>query len=259
METEDTTRGSVADAANPAPCCDPAEDVDWGEWLCRELVAHFDVETEPCAVELVQRAAGRLNAKRAPAAPLEPIILWMTTPTAFIGPGRYIYLSRGLLHQACCQEAVAFTLAHEMAHHDLGHTQLYRGKLALVRHLRGSLIAAAVLTMADHWLNGPENEAAADARSLDLCLAAGYDGARCLELFDLLERYALDHGAIECVFGPEEDLHSVQEGHHGWRAAARSWIWRHRYGYLPIRARKEQLLARLGAPDRTRRGQRAIR
>jgi predicted Zn-dependent protease len=252
METKDPTRGSVAEAANPAPCGELGEDVEWGERLYRELVAHFDVETEPWAVELVQRAAERLNRKRAPAAPLEPIILWMTTPTAFIGPGRYIYFSRGLLHQACWEEAVAFGLAHEMAHHDLGHTQLYRRKLALVRYLPGSMIVAAVLGIADHWLNGPEYETAADARALNLCLAAGYDGTRCVQLFDVFEAYALDYHAIECVFGPEDDLTPPREGLRDWRAAAQSWIWHRRYGYLPIRVRKEALLARLNAPSRAR-------
>ena len=251
MQAQDPRIDSVGQPQT-GTCQDPEQELQWGEWLYGELVAHFDVETEPWAVDLVHRAAARLNEERAPAPAMEPVILWITTQTAFTGPGRYLYLSRELLHRAYWEEAVAFTIAHEMAHHDLGHTQLYRGKLALVRHLPGSLIAAAVLTMADYWLNGPENEAAADARALDLCLAAGYDGARCMELFDILEAYALDHGAIECVFGPEEVPHPREEQHHGWRTAAQSWIWRRRYGYPAIRARKEALLARLGAQESVR-------
>jgi predicted Zn-dependent protease len=252
MQTEAKRIGAAGLAPEPDNHHDPVEELQWGEWLYGELVAYFDMETEPWAVDLVHRAAARLNRERAPAPAMEPVVLWMTTLTAFTGPGRYLYLSRELLHRAHSEECVGFTIAHEMAHHDLGHTQLYRGKLALVRHLPGSLMVAAVLSMADHWLNGPENEATADAHAIDLCLAAGYDGARCLELFDLFEAYALDHGAIECVFGPEEDPHPLAGDHPDWRAAARSWVWRHRHGYPAIRARKEALRARLGAQEPAR-------
>lgn len=252
MKAQEASIGSAGLTPEPDNLPDPEEELQWGERLYSEVIAEFDVETEPWAVDLVHRAAARLNRERAPAPAMEPVLLWMTTPTAFTGPGRYIYYSRGLLHLACWEEAVAFTLAHEMAHHDLGHTRLYRGKLALVRHLPASLAAAAVFAMVDHWLHGPEHEAAADARALDLCLAAGYDGLRCTQLLDSFEAYALDYHAIECVFGPEADLPPPEAEHQGWRAAAQSWLWRHRYGYPAIRARKEALLARLGAREPAR-------
>lgn len=242
MEARSGANDAPSQRGQPDAGLDPQEEGLWGECLFSELLTHFDVETEPGTADLVYGAAARINQVRRPAPALLPVVLWITTPTAFTGPGRYVYLSRELLHRAYWEEAVAFVLAHEMAHHDLGHTRLFRGKLALVRHLPGSLVAAAALTMADHWLNGPENEAAADARALDLCLAAGYEGARCVALFDILEAEALDYHAIECVFGPEADAESP-EAHPGWQAAAQSWLWRHRYGYPAIRTRKEALLA----------------
>jgi predicted Zn-dependent protease len=242
MQTNDRPAEAARTEAQPDTWVDGAEDREWGEWLYGELAAHFDVETEPWAVELMERVSRRLHRERAPAAPLEPVILWMTTPTAFTAPGRYVYYSRGLLHLASWEEAVAFTLAHEMAHHDLGHTRLYRGNLALVRHLPASLIAAAIAGMADHWLNGPELEAAADARALDLCLAAGYDGLRCIQMFDRFEAYALDYHTIEAVFGPEPDPGPRPEGVAGVSSAIRSWLWHRRNGYAPIRTRKEALL-----------------
>jgi Zn-dependent protease with chaperone function len=220
-------------------------ETEWGDWLYERLVEEVDIETEPWAVELVQRVAARLNQARWPAAPLEPVILWMTSPMAFTAPGRYIYYSRGLLHMASGEEPVAFVLAHEMAHHDLGHTRFFRGKLAPLRHLPGALVLAAVQALADHWLNSAENEAVADACALDLCRAAGYEGALCVRIFDVLEAYALDYHAIECVFGPEEALQPHPEGLSRWPELARSWVWQHCHSHPPIRNRKEALLARL--------------
>jgi len=220
-------------------------ETEWGDWIYQHLVEEFDVETEPWAIELVQRAAARLNQVRPPAAPLEPVILWMTSPIAFTAPGRYIYYSRGLLHMASREEAVAFTLAHEMAHHDLGHTRFFRGRLAPLRHLPGALLLAALQSLADHWLSSVESEAAADARALDLCQAAGYDVSRCVQIFDVLEAYALDYHATDAVFGPEDKLKLHPDGLHGWSTAARSWVWNHSHSHPPIRNRKEALLARL--------------
>jgi predicted Zn-dependent protease len=250
MQTQEKA-ASAPEECFPLPELDPnfelGDDLAWGEWLYRWLESCFDVEIEPWAVDLVGRAAERLNRERTPAEPLMPVVLWISSLTAFTGPGRYLYVSRGLLHRACWEEAIAFTLAHEMAHHDLGHTRIFRGKLELVRHLPGVFGAAFALTMADRWLHGPENETAADSRALDLCLAAGYDGSRCLELFDIFEAYALDHGAVESVFGPNVELNAVEGGFDRWRAAAQSWLWRRRYGYPSIRSRKELLIARLNA------------
>lgn len=57
----------------------------------------------------------------APAAPLVPIVLWSPLYGAWTLPGRYLYITSELQQTLQSDDAVAFVLAHEMAHHDLGH------------------------------------------------------------------------------------------------------------------------------------------
>lgn len=77
---------------------------------------------------------------------------------------------------------------------------------------RAVLVTAALLI--ERRVHGPENEAAADARALELCLAAGYNGSHCIQLFDILESDALDRGDLDGVFGLEDSLDpAVREGH----------------------------------------------
>src|SRR5579862_7518712 len=104
------------------------DDLALGEWLHRELVAAYGVETEAWARERVRRVERQLQVKRAPAPRMQPEILWLPEATAFTAPGRYLYISRELLQRAASDDPVAFVLAHEMAHHDLGHLDAFRGR-----------------------------------------------------------------------------------------------------------------------------------
>src|ERR1700738_1866604 len=106
------------------------DDVNAGEWLHERLVASFGLETETWATGRVGGRAGRLNRVRdgcpVPGACthlLQAEILWMQEMNAYAAPGRYVYLSRELLQRAASDEPIALVLAHEMAHHDLGHTR----------------------------------------------------------------------------------------------------------------------------------------
>ena len=67
------------------------------------------------------RSAARLNAQRSPAPPLRPVVMWAARMVAFTLPGDRVFLSRELLQRFAEDAQVAFVLAHEMAHHDLGH------------------------------------------------------------------------------------------------------------------------------------------
>ena len=58
------------------------------------------------------------------------------------------------------EEAIAFAIAHEMAHHDLGHTRIYQEMLAQARFVPGSLTATLFLRLGQRWLNSPEQERA---------------------------------------------------------------------------------------------------
>src|SRR3989442_254287 len=71
-------------------------------------------------------------------------------------------------------DPLAFVLAHEMAHHELGHLNLFHGRLSLLRTVPGAPVAALAVYLVEKLLISPEWELAADARALELCLAAGY-------------------------------------------------------------------------------------
>ena len=216
---------------------------DWtiGEWLHGELAGRFGLETERWATEKVVRVERQLQVKRAPRDRKQPVVLWMQEMNAFTTPGRYMYISRELLQRASSDDPVALVMAHEMAHHDLGHLDLFSGRLAALRTIPGGVGIAAGIWLAHRILVSPEQESEADAYAFDLCRRAGFDGHRCLELFDILEVQALDHGDIDVVFGQEE--RPVDAG----RALSglRSWTWRHLRGYPSIRDRKSALMERI--------------
>lgn len=223
---------------------DPAEAA--GEWLHDELMKAFGLETEAWATDRVARISSALDAKRPFGKPLTVEILWMQEMTAFAAPGRYVYISRELLQRTADDEPSALAIAHEIAHHDLGHLDLFAGRIGSLRHMPGGVATVAAIRLAQRAWNSPGNEAAADAYALDLCLGAGYDGAKCLQLFDILEAYAIDHGDLDIVFGTDEMLKDRPAGVRGMLARASASAFEHARGYLPIRTRKEVLLTRLG-------------
>jgi hypothetical protein len=191
-----------------------------------------------------------LNRVRRPLPPLEVVVLFEDELSALIGPGRTIYVTRGLLHRAWWPEAAAMAVAHEMAHHDLGHTRVFAERLRWLRQMPGALLLHVMQRAAGRWLNGPETESEADALGLDLCLRAGYDGRRCIELFDVMETYALDHGDVETALGLEEltelfpHAGSPQE-RPGAVARLRLWLHERMSGYAAVRARKAALVRQL--------------
>lgn len=189
-------------------------DDEFGDWLYATLVAEYAQESEGWAVERVERVTGRLNDVRlaCPVAgtcphPLKSHILWVGATNAFAAPGRYIYITRPLLERFGDDDPVAFILAHEMAHHDMGHVRLLTPALAKVRYLPGSLLVAAVLKVLQGAFRTRAQEEAADAYALDLCIAAGYDPKVCLTAFDIMEAHLLDVRAIDAVFGPNSVCH----------------------------------------------------
>lgn len=214
-----------------------ARDDDLGDWMHGKLVEEYSEETEAWAVERVARVTDRLNAVRAacpvPGAcsyPLRTHILWVGQMNAFAAPGRWIYLTRELLQRCDGDEPVAFVLGHEMAHHDLGHVRLITPALSKLRSLPGNLFFISLLRLLDHGFMSAEREAAADAYALDLCLAAGYDGTRCLELLDIMEAHALNNRDLDIVFGPD---------------GGENRFWRWQRGYPSLRARRDALRRQL--------------
>ena len=94
---------------------------EFGDWLHEELVSEYAGEIEAWAIERVRRVMARLNAERPDGAPLVAEILWVPACNAFTTVGSYVYISRRLLERLPSDDATAFVLAHEIAHHDCGH------------------------------------------------------------------------------------------------------------------------------------------
>jgi hypothetical protein len=216
----------------------------FGEWLHNQLHEAVAFETEAWALDRVKRVEGRLQAGRPDIHRLVVEIPWMEVVTAFTSPGRYIYFTRSL-YQLCGTDAeVAMVIAHEIAHHDLGHVKLFASWAPKIIHFPGArLLAYAFLTLERH-LYGPKNECDADCHALDLCIEAGYNPQECLELFDILEQYAWDMENSDIIYGP--DLPGDELGEHAsWKKKVEIWAWEHEHGYLPISDRRQVLLKHL--------------
>src|SRR5262245_33211538 len=175
--------------------------------LHNELLTEYGADTEePWVAERLMRVMARLNAVRQDGAPLAAHCLRIPAFNAFTVPGRNIYISRQLLERLPSDESAAFALAHEVAHHDLGHLELFRSWLDLLPKGNVGIIVASVVWKVSHQLYGPERETQADQYAIELCLDAGYDGERCLQTFDIMENDALNRGDYDGVFGPENLL-----------------------------------------------------
>jgi Zn-dependent protease with chaperone function len=221
----------------------PEDEDDGFAWIHQRLVDAYAAETHPWALEQVRRIDARLQADVPEAERLETLVLWIPEANAFTMPGRHVYLSRKLLERARGDESIAFIVAHEMAHHHLGHVA---GTGALLARLPGPLQAIATDLVASRWfLANAEREAETDAHALNLCLAAGYDGRNCLKAFDMLEEAALDWGNRQAVFGPDAAIEAALADDPEWMVRAREWLYERRSGYPALRERKASLLAAL--------------
>lgn len=225
------------------------EDNSVGEWLHDQIsdAAHF--EQEAWAVDRVRRVADRLQAGRPLSERLVVEIPWLDLCTAFTAPGRYIYFSRRLYERCATDEQVAFVIAHEIAHHDLRHVDLFAGWAPRIINLPGADLFAFAFHALERRLYGPEKECEADRHALDLCLAAGYDGQLCLRLFDILEQYALDMGDLDSVHGPDNQSDNELDDDAPWTTKAQIWAWQRKRGYLPIRDRRQMLANRFSAAN----------
>ena len=219
-------------------------EASFGEWLHEQIRETVIFETEAWAIDRVRRVEERLQAGRPDSARLIVEIPWLDVVTAFTAPGRYIFFSRRLYERCSTDDQVAFVIGHEIAHHDLGHVNLLAGWAHKVIGLPGATLFAFAFHALERRLYGPEAECAADRHGLDLCLAAGYQGNRALELFDILEQHALDMGDYDIVYGPDESDDELDEDA-SWLTKAQIWAWQRKRGYLPIRDRRQMLIKHL--------------
>jgi Zn-dependent protease with chaperone function len=211
--------------------------LEFSDWLHDELVRECAGETESWALERAARVQRRINGQRAGRPALETTILWVAPPLAFTLAGRHVYVARSLFQRLPSDDAVAFVLAHEAAHHDLGHLDLFEGWARWLPQSRASGYVAMLARLFEHHTYGPERELAADEYAIRLALKAGFDGDLAAQALSILEQLALDHGDIDGVFGPENLLDPTDPGNGSTGYRVQRWVWTHLHGYLPLHER----------------------
>ncbi len=118
---------------------------------------------------------------------------------AFTADGHHIFLTRTLLEICASIEMAAFAIAHEIAHHELGHVP------AESEGVRGRLKVAMLSLRHRVWpFARARMEIEADQFAIDMCIRAGLSVGECLRIFQILEKRTLDKGGIESAFGSYE-------------------------------------------------------
>lgn len=193
-------------------------------------------------MDQVDRVAERLQSDRSPAERLQVLVPWLWLATAFVAPGRYIYISRRLLERCRDDDSVAMILGHELAHHDLGHLDYFQGPFTRrLASLGAGTLAVLYFRAIQKRLYSLGNECEADRHGLDLCIRAGYDPKKCLGVFDVFRNYLLDLGDVDGVYGLDPDSDEELSPNADFMTKARIWLWLRRKGYLPIEDRKAEL------------------
>src|SRR6516162_1018487 len=222
-----------------------------GDRLHSLLMQAYGIKQRDWAHEAVDRAMVALNAVRNPRPPMLGEVLWMGSPTVFTLPGRYCYISRRFIECCASDAPVAFALAHEIGHHDLGHLRIAESWAANVAERAPLTLAALVLSKLPEWIYSRDMEFAADAYALELCRKSGFDLRHCLECFDVLSRYMLDHHDLDGVYGTDEELELdptlAANPIDRLYVEARLWFARHRRWHPAIHERRQALLAQVKA------------
>jgi predicted Zn-dependent protease len=154
--------------------------------------AELVIEREGWAVDRVCRVTDRLQAALPPDDRFETVVIASRDHTAFTAPGRTIYISRHMLDLLPDDAAAAFVIAHELAHHHLGHL--------VGRYVHG-------LPFFEASLPQHERERHADLHAIELCIAAGYDPQRCILALQILDAMVLHCGDLEGSLGDARDPH----------------------------------------------------
>lgn len=190
-----------------------------------------------------------LNEVRAPLPPMHGEVLWLSPPMAFTLPGPYVYITRRFIERCTSDAPVAFALAHEMAHHDLGHLSHAERWVTGGFAQAPRVIIVLILELLARWTYSRANEVAADALALDLCHKAGFDLKECLKCFDILTLYALDMHDLDGVYGTDEEIeldprlerNPIRRIYTEWRL----WRARHRRAHPSIHERRRILMSRI--------------
>jgi Zn-dependent protease with chaperone function len=156
----------------------------------------FVVERAGWAGDRVKRVTERLQVGVPEAQRLETLVLWLDDHNAFTVQGRTVYISRRLLERLPDDDAAAFVIAHELAHHRLGHVP------ALPASWPG--IARLLVRLETAWVATSARETDADLLAIEMCIDVGYDPERCVAALQHLVNVSLDYGDIDGVLGAED-------------------------------------------------------
>jgi Zn-dependent protease with chaperone function len=234
-----------ATTGDVSPDASAEEDDAPGEWFRQLFEEHCYFEQEDRMLSRAVRVARQLQEGR-PESELKVVeIPWLEEFTAFTLTGRYIYIARRLYQICSNDEEVAFIVAHEMAHHDLGHLDAFDGWISGVKLLPGGKLFGAVLKGLANRVYSVEQECDADLYALELCAKSGYRPESCVRLFDLLEEHVLNMGGLDAVYGLDEENDYELSDDAPLSVKLKIWAWHRWNGYLPIRDRRQALLDHL--------------
>lgn len=209
-----------------------------GEWMKEELNEEFFFEKTGWAPERVLRVSNQLQKDRIPENRKKVIVYFGDRGWTFTGPGRYIFFCRRLLERCPTDAACAFIIAHELAHHDLGHFARIPEWARGFAVARGAWVVALLARGMERRFYGPETEAEADKHALDLCYRAGYDPRDALDAFAAMRSLLTDLGAQEVIYGPDFQLEAKGEDHRDFLRRIRYWGWQKALGYYPLDERE---------------------
>lgn len=162
----------------------------WNDPLRKRVEETHVIEREGWRVERARRVTERLQSALPEHERFETLVIHADQTNAFTAPGRTIYITHRLIDQLPDEAAAAFVIAHELAHHHLGHVP---GRFSRVAALFEDAIPAH------------EKERHADLHALELCMAAGYEPERCLIALQILDAIFLACGDIEASLGEPHD------------------------------------------------------
>lgn len=220
-------------SASGAPGADVPldEDLTIGDVVLDWLVSCYGRENGGETINRCERLLQRIAPGEDGLSPWRPVVLTTSDFFALTAPGRCVYITEGFLQTLHSDDAaVALVLAHEIAHHTLGHVASAGD--SRWRDWLGEAAALPVIATAaiNRLLFSAEQEFAADRAGLTLCHDAGFDLRGCLALFDHLAKWEETVRALGDSFPADWLTGSTP---------LRTWLRERLSGYPSLVARRE--------------------
>lgn len=221
-----------------------------GSDLHDALVAEYGMEHETWATERVARVMAKLNKARRGKPKLLGHVLGLREYAAFTLPGAHLYVSRRLLERCANDAEAAMIFAHEAAHHDLGHLDVFAGWAQKVPKVALGQLVGTVFRMFERRVHSQAHEYAADLHALTLCEKAKFDPKECVQVFDILRMHAIDVGDLDAAYGVDDEVDLADGPLDGLFLRARKLVGTLQRSHPSIADRKERLLASLPAREK---------